>query len=78
MKVPAHSSLGAPLEYNEDQMPLMNQGLLWLFLIILGVLEILYSFRLVVEGKTGKKISESSRLEFLEKFLAINFDLSDA
>ena len=35
-------------------------------------------FRLVLEGKTGEKIPESSRLEFLEKFLANNFALSDA
>ena len=48
------------------------------FLTILGVTEILYSFRLVLEGKTGKEIPESSRLEFLEKFLANNFALSDA
>ena len=48
------------------------------FLIILGVMEILCSFRLVLEGKTGRKIPESSRLEFLEKFLANNFALSDA
>ena len=27
MKVQAHSSLEPPLEYNQDQMPLMNQGL---------------------------------------------------
>ena len=47
------------------------------FLTILGVTEILYSFRLVLEGKTGKEIPESSRLEFLEKFLANNFALSD-
>ena len=47
------------------------------FLTILGVMEILYSFRLVLEGKIGKEIPESSRLEFLEKFLA-NFALSDA
>ena len=38
------------------------------FLIILGVTEILFSFILVLEGKTGKEIPESSRLEFLEKF----------
>ena len=44
----------------------------------LGVTEILCSFRLVLEGKTGNEMSESSRLEFLEKFLANNFDLSDA
>ena len=48
------------------------------FLTILGVMEILCSFRLVLEGKTGKEIPESSRLEFLEKFLANNFSLSDA
>ena len=47
------------------------------FLTILGVMEIC-SFRLVLEGKTGKEILESSRLEFLEKFLVNNFALSDA
>ena len=48
------------------------------FLTILGVIEILCSFRLVLEGKTGKEIPKSSRLEFLEKFSANNFALSDA
>ena len=48
------------------------------FFTILGVMEILCSFRLVLEGKTGKEIPESSRLEFLEKFSAKNFGLSDA
>ena len=48
------------------------------FLTMLGVTEILCSFRLVLEGKTGKEIPESSRLEFLEKFSANNFALSDA
>ena len=43
-------------------------------LTILGVMEILCSFRLVLEGKTGKEIPESSRFEFLEKFLANNFE----
>ena len=33
---------------------------------------------LVLEGKTGKEIPESSRLEFLETFSASNFALSDA
>ena len=47
------------------------------FLTILGVKEILCSFRLVLEEKTGKEISESSRLEFLGKFSANNFALSD-
>ena len=41
-------------------------------------MEILCSFRLALEGKTGKEIPESSRFEFLEKFLANNFALSDA
>ena len=47
------------------------------FLTILGVTEILWSFKLVLEGKTGKEIPESSRLEFLEKFSVNNFALSD-
>ena len=42
------------------------------FLIVFVVIEIC-SFRLVLEGKTGKEIPESSRLEFLEKFLRNNF-----
>ena len=48
------------------------------FLTILGVTEILCSFRLVPEEKIGKGIPESPILEFLEKFLADNFALSDA
>ena len=43
------------------------------FLTILGVTEILCSFRLVLEGKTGKEIPELSTLEFS----ANNFALSD-
>ena len=45
------------------------------FLAIFGVIEILCSFRLVLEGKI---IPESSRLEFLEKLLGNDFVLSDA
>ena len=48
------------------------------FLAILGVTEILCSLKLVVEGKTGEEIPESSRFDFLEKFSANNFTLSDA
>ena len=48
------------------------------FLTILGVMDTLCSFRLVLDGKTGKEIPETSRFEFLEKFLANNFALSDA
>ena len=48
------------------------------FLTISRVTELLCSFRLVLGEKIGKEIPESSRLEFLEKFLANNFALSDA
>ena len=48
------------------------------FLTILEVTEILCSFKLVLEGKTGKEVPESSRLEFIEKFYANNFALADA
>ena len=48
------------------------------FLTILGVIEILCGFRLVLEGKIGKEIPESSRLEFFEKILVNNFALSEA
>ena len=47
-------------------------------LTMLGDTEILCSFKLVLEGKTGKYIPESSRLEFLEQFSANIFALSDA
>ena len=47
------------------------------FLTILGVTEILCSFKLALEGKTVKEIPESSRLELFEKFSANNFALSD-
>ena len=45
---------------------------------VLGAAEILSSFTLVLEGKTGKEIPEAFRLEFLDKFLANNFPLSNA
>ena len=48
------------------------------FLTILGVTEILCSVKLVLEGKTGKGIPESSRLEFLQRFSANNFALLDS
>ena len=48
------------------------------FLTIVRVTEILWSFRLVLEDKTGKEITNSSRLEFLEKFSGNNFAKSDA
>ena len=48
------------------------------FLIILGVTETSCSFRLALKEKTGKEIPVLSRLEFLEKFLAKHFALSNA
>ena len=65
--------LEPPLEYNAEKMPLILRFIIT-FLTISGVTEILYSFNLVLEGKTGKEIPQSSRLEFL----ANNFALSDA
>ena len=47
------------------------------FLTILGYTETLCSFKLDLEGKTGKETPESSRLEFLEKFSANNFALTE-
>ena len=58
-------------------MPLTNQGSFFNLFNHLGVTETLCSFRLVLEGKTGKEIQESLRLEFLGKFSANNFALSD-
>ena len=46
------------------------------FLTNLGVTEI-HSFKLVLERKKRKQIPESSRLEFLEKFMVHIFALSD-
>ena len=43
------------------------------FLTILGVTEILCSFRLVLEGKTGKEIPESSRFRVLRKVFSKQF-----
>ena len=45
---------------------------------IMGVIEIFCNFRLVLKGKTGKEIPESSSLKLLEKFLVNNFTLSEA
>ena len=59
-------------------MPLTNQDSITTFLTILGVTEILCSFKLVLEGKTDKEKPKSSRLELKEKILGNNFALSDA
>ena len=49
-----------------------------IFLTISGITVILCSFRLVPQGKAGKEIPESSRLEFFGKLSANNFVSSDA
>ena len=48
------------------------------FLTISGVTKIVCRFRLFLEGITGKKMPKPSRFEFLERFLANYFALSDA
>ena len=47
-------------------MPLMSQGFVMTFLTILKDTEVLFSFRLVIEGKTEKQILKSSRLELMK------------
>ena len=71
MKVQAHNF------HNSEPDAFDESRFIMTFLTILGVTEILCSFKWVVEGKAGKEIHESSRLEFLEKFLANNSALSD-
>ena len=76
-KFRTESPLEPQLQYNNDQIPLKYQDSLWSFLTTLEVKEIC-SFRLVLEEKTRKDIPKPSRSEFLEKFSANNFTLSDA
>ena len=40
---------------------------------LLTILGVICSFRLVLEGKASEQVLESSRLDFLENFLANNF-----
>ena len=78
MKVQTYNSLELPLEYNQNHMPMMRKRFAMSFLTILGVMEILCCFRLVLEEKTGKETPTSSRLELLEKISANKFALSHA
>ena len=76
-KFQARNSLEPPLKYNQDQTHLMNQSSsLWPFSPSWELLKY-YAF-LILDGQTGKELPESSKLEFLEKFLKNNFALSDA
>ena len=76
MKFQAHSSLKniTGIQLGPDSFD--ESRFIMTFLTILGIMETLCSFRLVLEGKTVKEIPESSRLEFFEKLLANNFALS--
>ena len=76
MKVQTHNSLEPPLKYNQDQKPLINQGYYDFFNHPRCHRNM--QFHISFKGKTGEEIAVSSRIEFLEKFLANNFALSDA
>ena len=78
MKVQAHSFFRTTTGIQSGPEAFDESSFVMTFLTIFGIMEILCNFRLVLEGKTGKEIPESSRLEFLEKFSANNFALSDA
>ena len=74
MKVQTHNYLEPPFRVRR----LCRIKVQYDLLTILAVAEVLCSFRLVLERKTGKVVPESSRVEFLEKFLSKDFALSDA
>ena len=76
MKFQAHSSLETITGIQLGPDSFDESRFIMTFLTILGIMETLCSFRLVLEGKTVKEIPESSRLEFFEKLLANNFALS--
>ena len=58
MKVQAHNSLEPSLEIQSGPDAFDESRFIMTLLTILGVTEILCSFRLVLEGKTGKEIHE--------------------
>ena len=55
-----------------------ESSLVMTFWTNLGFTGIIHSFRLTLEGKAGKEISEPSRLKFLEQFWASNSALPNA
>ena len=63
MKVQAQSFVEPPLESNQQQAPQTIQGCLWTFKAIW----VLSSFRLVLEGRTGKSLPDWSRLDNQKK-----------
>ena len=68
MTVQADSSSEPPLEYNLDQTPVANQGLVMTCLTNVGVIGRLCSFRLVLERRAGKELSELSRFVLKKVF----------
>ena len=62
-------------ETSSDQILLTSQGFLWISYPAWDSQWILFSFRSLLEGKV---ISESSRLNLLEKFSENDFASSDA
>ena len=63
-KVHSHSSLETTTGRQSGPDAFDESRFIMIFLTILGVTEILCSFRLVPEGKISKEIAVSSRLEF--------------
>ena len=68
MKVQADTSLELPQEHNQDQTPLTNQ-----LGSNMNTRKVLYSFILVLKGKAGTMINESSRFQFSEKLFCKHF-----
>ena len=77
MKVQADSSLEPPLEKGPSQKGNSDESRQVMILLTNLGLTLSCSFRLALEGKTGKEINESSTFEFLQKFSATPFNLSD-
>ena len=67
MKNQANKLTDAPLEYYQDKMAFSELLMTSLTSIVASPI---YCFRVVPEGKVDKEISESWRIEFLEKCLA--------
>ena len=76
-----HFFLFAGIQMNIHQSNTYRKDLSWLYFDLfnhLGSYRNVCSFRLVLDGKTGKVIPESWRLEFWENILTTNFSLSNA
>ena len=65
MKVQTHSSANTGIQSGPDIFD--ESSLFMTFLTNLEVKKTLYIFWLVLEGKSGKEVPESSRIESLEK-----------